>query len=122
MPRRHQQLDTWKEAIAIVEDVYRASANLPDDERFGLCSQMRRAAVAIPSNIAEGAARASTREYLRYLDIARSSLVEIETQLVIARRLQLISEDDDLDQRLDLLFARLSNQIRRLSSRVSRET
>ena len=122
MPRRHQQLDTWKEAIAIVEDVYRASANLPADERFGLCSQMRRAAVAIPSNIAEGAARASTREYLRYLDIACSSLVEIETQLVIARRLQLISEDDDLDQRLDLLFARLSNQIRRLSSRVSRET
>jgi len=121
MPRRHQQLETWKDAIAVVEAIYRASASLPTDERFGLCSQMRRAAVAIPSNIAEGAARASTREYLRFLDVARSSLVEIETQLVIARRLGMIPGDESLDAKLDLLFARLSSQIKKLSSRVSEE-
>jgi four helix bundle protein len=119
MPRRHQQLDTWNEAIVIVEAIYRATASLPAEERFGLCSQMRRAAVAIPSNIAEGSARGSTREYLRFLDIARSSLVEIETQLVIARRLGMISADESLDSKLELLFARLSSQMKRLSSKAS---
>ena len=122
MPRRHQQLDTWKEAIVIVEAIYLVTALLPTAERFGLCSQMRRAAVAIPSNIAEGAARNSTREYLRFLDIARSSLVEIETQLVIARRLEMIPEDEALDQKLELLFARLSSQIKKLLAKTPQST
>ena len=77
------------------------------------------AAVAIPSNIAEGSARGSTREYLRFLDIARSSLVEIETQLVIARRLGMIPGDENLDGKLELLFARLSTQIKKLSSKLT---
>jgi four helix bundle protein len=118
MPRRHQQLDTWKEAIALVEAIYRLTARFPNEERFGLSSQMRRAAVGIPSNIAEGAARASTREYLRFLDIARSSLVEIETQLVISRRLGLADGDDGLDRQMDLLFARLSTQIKKLTAKT----
>lgn len=122
MPRKHQQLDTWKEAIALVESIYRLTAVFPSDERFGLSSQMRRAAVAIPSNIAEGAARGSTREYVRFLDIARSSLVEIETQLVIARRLAFAGSDATLDQQMDLLFARLSTQIKRLSAKASQPT
>jgi len=118
MPRGHQQLDTWKEAIALVEAIYRLTARFPNEERFGLSSQMRRAAVGIPSNIAEGAARASTREYLRFLDIARSSLVEIETQLVISRRLGLADGDDGLDCQMDLLFARLSTQIKKLTAKT----
>ena len=118
MPRRHQQLDTWKEAIALVEAIYRLTARFPNEERFGLSSQMRRAAVGIPSNIAEGAARASTREYLRFLDIARSSLVEIETQLVISRRLGLADGDDGFDRQMDLLFARLSTQIKKLTAKT----
>jgi four helix bundle protein len=119
MLRRHQQLDTWKEAIVLVEAIYRLTGKFPSDERFGLISQMRRAAVGIPSNIAEGAARSSTREYLRFLDIARSSLVEIETQLVISRRLGFAESDDILDRQLDLLFARLSTQIKKLSAKTS---
>jgi len=122
MPRKHQQLDTWREAIVLVETIYRLTANFPTDERFGLCSQMRRAAVAIPSNIAEGAARGSTREYLRFLDIARSSLAEIETQLVIARRLEMAPGNDSLDREIELLFARLSTQIKKLSTKLSRPT
>ena len=118
MARTHQKLDTWKEGIALVESIYRLTAGFPPDERFGLTSQMRRAAIAIPSNIAEGAARASTREYVRFLDIARSSLAEIETQLVIARRLTLAPYDSDLDRNLELLFARLNTQIRKLTAKL----
>jgi four helix bundle protein len=119
MARTHQRLETWKMAMDLVELVYRLTENFPPAERFGLSSQMRRAAVAIPSNIAEGAARASTREYLRYLDIARSSLVEIETQLVIARRLRFAASDATLDHLLERLFAHLSAQIKKLSAKSS---
>jgi len=118
MPRKHQQLDTWKEAIALVEAIYRLTDGFPPEERFGISSQMRRAAVGIPSNIAEGASRGSTREYLRFLDIARSSLVEIETQLVISRRLGFAASDDHLDRQMDLLFARLSTQIKKLTAKT----
>jgi four helix bundle protein len=120
MPRSHQQLNTWKEGIALVEAIYRLTADFPADERFGLSSQMRRAAVAIPSNIAEGAARSSVREYVRFLDIARSSLAEIETQLVVSRRLGLAPEDEPLDRSVELFFARLNTQIRKLSEKSSR--
>ena len=88
MPRRHQRLNVWKEAIEPVEQIYRLTARFPANERYGLSSQLRRAAVAIPSNLAEGAARNSRREFLRYLDVARSSLVEIETQIVTRGALQ----------------------------------
>jgi four helix bundle protein len=122
MPRKHQQLDTWRESIELVEAIYRLTAGFPTEERFGLSSQMRRAAVGIPSNIAEGAARGSTREYLRFLDIARGSLVEIETQLAISRRLGFAGSDDKLDRQVDLLFARLSTQIKRLSAKTSQHS
>jgi four helix bundle protein len=115
--RRHQQLDVWQDAIVLVEQVYRLSAKLPSDERYGLCSQLRRAAVAVPTNIAEGAARRSTREYLRFLDIARSSLVEIETLIAIARRLEMIAGTGETDELTERVFARLSALIRTLSAK-----
>ena len=117
MARTHQRLETWKIAMDLVEVVYRLTETFPSSERYGLSGQMRRAAVAIPSNIAEGAARASTREYLRYLEIARSSLVEIETQLLIARRLRMAAADAKLDEILESLFAHLSAQIKKLTAK-----
>jgi four helix bundle protein len=118
--RKHQKLDVWNDAIDLVERIYRLTATFPVDERYGLSSQLRRAAVSIPSNLAEGAARSSRREFLRYLDVARSSLVEIETQIVIARRLAMAPDDANLDGSLDRVFARLSALIRRIAEKVAK--
>jgi len=77
----------------LVESVYRASTAFPPDESYGLKSQMRRAAVSIPSNIAEGQSRASTKEFLNHLSMAQASLAEVETQLEISVRLKYLSAD-----------------------------
>ena len=77
----HRDLAAWQEAMRLVETVYRESADFPKQETFGLTSQIRRAAISIPSNLAEGAARNSPREWLQFLGIACGSLAELETQL-----------------------------------------
>ncbi len=89
----HKDLDVWKESIELVLEIYSISNNLPSDEKYGLMSQMKRAAVSVPSNIAEGAARKSTKEFLRFLDIANGSLSELETQLIIVNRLNLFDTE-----------------------------
>jgi len=87
--RTHRDLFVWQEAIALVELIYRRTSSFPKDETYGLSAQMRRAAVSVPSNIAEGAARNSSRELVQYLGIASGSLAELETQLELAARLGL---------------------------------
>jgi len=103
--------------MTLGESIYRLTARLPDSERFGLVSQMRRAAVSIPSNIAEGAARRSTSEYVRFLSIARGSLSELDTQIAIARRLGFADTPSDLDDLLQKTFARLNALINALEKR-----
>lgn len=112
--RPHERLDVWRDAMALVEAIYRASADFPEQERFGLTAQLRRAAVSIPSNIAEGAARRSRPEYLRFLSIARGSLSEVDTQLQIAQRLDWLKQDPGLVELLDRTFTRLNALIRAL--------
>ncbi|CAD0305494.1 Four helix bundle protein [Xanthomonas campestris pv. nigromaculans] len=112
----------WRDAMSLVEAIYRLSHDFPDSERFGLTAQMRRAAISVPSNIAEGAARRSTADYLRYLSIARGSLAELDTQLQIAIRLQFGSPDTATLDLLNRTFARLNALIRTLDeSRHLRE-
>lgn len=83
----HVKLEAWKTAMDLVEEVYRIAGTFPTAEQFGLISQMRRAAVSIPSNLAEGAARESAREFAQFLSIAKGSISELDTQHQIAVRL-----------------------------------
>ena len=117
--RPHERLDVWRDAMSLVESVYRFSASFPDSERFGLTVQLRRSAVSVPSNIAEGAARRSTAEYLRFLSIARGSLSELDTQVQIARRLAFGHPDATLTDLIDRTFARLNALIRSLDTPAS---
>jgi len=89
----YRDLEVWQRGIVLVERVYEATDGFPDREQYELTSQLRRAAVAIPSNIAEGWGYSSRDQYVYYLEQARSSLLEVETQLIIAERLSYITED-----------------------------
>ena len=91
--KSYQDLEVWKKSIDLAEMIYRVSAQLPTEERFGLISQIRRAAASVPANIAEGAARKSTGEFLQFLGIASGSLAETETFLILAERLQMLKAE-----------------------------
>ena len=87
-----RDLDAWQEAMLLAEQVYLLVAQLPAEERFGLISQLKRAAVSVPSNIAEGHARGATKEFSRYISIARGSMAELETQMELAVRVGLLPQ------------------------------
>lgn len=84
MTRPHENLDAWREAMLLVRTVYGITKSFPNEEIFGLTSQIRRSAISVPSNIAEGAGRIGKKDFARFLDIAQGSLSELETQLLIA--------------------------------------
>ena len=91
--RTHKDLDVWKRSMDFVTVLYEITATFPREEIYGLTSQLRRAAVSIPSNIAEGAVRKSNKEFIQFLYIALGSTVEIETQLIISNNLKFIDDE-----------------------------
>jgi len=91
--RSYRDLNVWKASMELVCDIYEVTRNFPDSERYGLTSQMRRSAVSVPSNIAEGWSRNSARSFISYLNIATGSMSELLTQLEIARRINYISDE-----------------------------
>jgi four helix bundle protein len=91
--RSYQNLIAWQKAVELVVEVYRVTRCFPNEELYGLVSQIRRAAVSIPSNIAEGQGRLSTGEFKQFLGHARASLFEVETQIEIAARLEYVTPD-----------------------------
>ena len=93
MVKSYKDLIVWQKAMTLVELVYQVTRTFPREEIYGLTSQLRRAAVSIPSNIAEGQARQSTTEFKHFLSIARGSLAEVETQLLIANHLKYLTTD-----------------------------
>ena len=90
--KNYQDLIAWQKAMDLVEDVYKASKAFPKEEIYALTSQIRRAAVSVPSNIAEGQGRRTTSDFLRHLSIAYGSLCEVETQILIAARLRYLEK------------------------------
>jgi four helix bundle protein len=92
--RPHESLDVWTRAVDFVVTVYRSTEPFPKEEKFGLTSQIRRAAVSVPANIAEGAARTSSKEFIYFLSNAQGSASEVETELLIAHRLGYLNERD----------------------------
>jgi len=115
----HKDLDVWKNSISFVAAIYAASQKFPTSELYGLTSQIRRAAVSVPSNIAEGAARGSRKEFTRFLYISLGSLAEIETQLLIAANLGYLEDAEPLDCEIVKIRKMLLGLIRSLKNAVT---
>ena len=110
----HRELRVWQNAMSLVRDVYTVTKAFPIEEQFGLISQLRRAAVSVPSNIAEGAARTSKREFAQFLSVARGSLAEVETQILIAKDLGYLVHDEEILAAISGLLRSISALIRSL--------
>jgi four helix bundle protein len=92
--RNYRDLLVWQKAMSLVEGIYALTQRFPSDERFGLIAQIRRAAVSVPSNIAEGQARKSTRQFVQFISHAEGSLAEVDTQLMLSQRLGFCREGE----------------------------
>lgn len=90
----YKELQVWQKAMDLVVEIYKISKLLPKEEVYGISDQLRRSAVSIPSNIAEGQSRNSVKEFIQFLSIARGSLAELETQLLICIKVNMLSEDN----------------------------
>ncbi len=98
----YRELAVWQKAMFLAEECYRVTRVFPREEMFGMTSQIRRAAVSIPANIAEGQGRQYTKEFLHHLSIARGSLKELETHLILTQRVGLLEAPADLGRLLGL--------------------
>jgi four helix bundle protein len=114
----HKKLDVWKKSIELVSEVYKITLKFPIQEQYSLTSQIRRSAISVPSNISEGNARSSKLETLRFLDIARASLVELDTQFEIAIKLKYLNDSDieALSEIVNHTFAMLSKFIQKIKN------
>lgn len=108
--RPHHKLEVWQKSMKLVKDIYTMTEQYPKSEVYGLTSQMRRSAISVPSNIAEGAARRSKAEFLQFLSVAQGSLSELDTQLELSKMLGFIEENE-----YSTLFLELNNIFKLLS-------
>jgi four helix bundle protein len=117
MVTSHKDLLVWQRSMDLVETVYRLTANFPPVEQWGLVSQMRRAAISVPSNVAEGFGRQATGEYRHHLSIGRGSLLELETQILLGKRLKYLqpSDSDSILKEIDEISRMLATLVAKLS-------
>jgi four helix bundle protein len=108
--RPHHKLEAWNKAVELVTDIYKSTEAFPKEERYGLTSQIRRAAVSIPANIAEGAGCYSKREFAHFLSNAQGSASELETELIISNRLNYLDETT---------YSRLIEQLERIGRLIT---
>ena len=120
----HKNLDVYKIALQLVKEVYRVTKLLPKEEVYGLVSQLRRAAVSVSSNLAEGAARKSSKEKKRFYEISRSSLVEVDTQMEICLLLEYVKNENllGLEKHSESVFRMLSKMIGNLELKPTSQT
>jgi len=118
MVKTHKDLDVWKRAIEFVTEIYSVTALFPKSELYGLTSQVRRASVSIPSNIAEGATRKNRPEFKQFLYIALSSAAELDTQLIIANNLGLIDNQnfENLQRKLTMISKMIQGLIKSIKT------
>jgi four helix bundle protein len=117
--RDHTELEVWKLGVALAAEVYKITSTFPRAETFGLVAQMRRAAVSIPSNIAEGAGRRTTKEFICFIHVARGSLAELETQITIAQRVGLQFETRDVTLQSRVVGRLLNGLLRSLRCKTN---
>ena len=119
--KSYKDLDIWKRSIKLVEDIYRVTKSFPREELYGLTSQIRRAAVSIPSNIAEGFTRFHNKEYKQFLYIALGSCSELSTQLIIASRLKYFDNNkiEQLLNEIDEICRMTMSLIKKINSNLS---
>lgn len=98
MNHNFRELKIWKESMELVKEIYNLTSQFPSDEKFGLISQMNRCSISVPSNIAEGSGRTSTKEFLYFLNISLSSTFELETQLLLSKDLFDVSIEEQIDK------------------------
>ena len=94
--KSHKDLDVWKRSVVLVTFIYEATKKIPKEEMYGITNQIRKAAVSIPSNIAEGAARNHSKEFIQFLYISLGSISELETQVIISLNLGFLIQDDSI--------------------------
>jgi four helix bundle protein len=112
----YRDLEIWKKSIEVVKDIYKLTEKFPKQETYGLVSQMRRSAISIPSNVAEGFKRYHNKEYKQFLHITLGSCAELETQIIIAKELKYIQQNDEaaLLEKLDHIGRMITNLLKKL--------
>ena len=116
----HKDLDVYQKSLELVTELYTATRKFPKEELFVLTSQMRRAAISVPSNIAEGASRKSSKDYIRFINIAISSLLELETQVEIAQLLKYLEPSNHLISKIVSIRRMLINLSKSISRRINK--
>ncbi|MCP4457561.1 MAG: four helix bundle protein [Cytophagales bacterium] len=112
--KSYKELIVWQKSMKMVKEIYVLTSRFPDEEKFGLISQMRRAVVSIPSNIAEGWGCSTTGSYIQFLRISRGSLYELETQLELSKDLGYIKNSDDVEN----VFVEISKMLNTLMKKL----
>ena len=120
MEKPHKKLNVWQVSMQLAKEIYNITKHFPAEERFGIIQQMRRAAVSIPSNIAEGAARQGKKEFRNFLSVAQGSLSELDTQLELSLSLEMLSKEsyEKIDGKMLMVDKMLSSLIRNISKKI----
>lgn len=115
--KSYKELLVWQKAMILVKEIYTITSTFPENEKFGLISQMRRASVSTPSNIAEGWGRLSRKNYIQFLRISRGSLFELETQILITKELNYINDSETIENLITEISKMLNSLIKKLEEK-----